>query len=243
MALLEGLAGVAAVSNWLRERFLEGVSGTHPVAVLPNCIDISDIPESPPDREPTILFAGRVVADKAPDAFVRACALALPRLPGWRAEVLGADRFGPDSPETPFLRALRPEAAAAGVVLAGWQPHAAILTAMARAAIVVVPSRWPEPFGLTALEAMGCGAALLCSMRGGLMEVAGDAAAPIDPDDPAAMAEAIVALANDPANRAALGAAGRARAALFDVAHAAAARAALHRDVLAAWSRRADDTI
>ena len=61
---------------------------------------------------------------------------------------------------------------------------------MARAAIVVVPSRWPEPFGLTALEAMACGAALLCSPRGGLPEAAGDAAQTIDPDDPAAMAAA-----------------------------------------------------
>ena len=37
------------------------------------------------------------------------------RLPGWRAEMIGADRFRADSPETPFIRALRPRAAAAGV--------------------------------------------------------------------------------------------------------------------------------
>ena len=49
-----------------------------------------------------MLFAGRVVSDKGADAFVQACAGALPRLPGWRAEMLGADRFGADSPETPF---------------------------------------------------------------------------------------------------------------------------------------------
>ena len=52
---------------------------------------------------------------------------------------------------------------------------------MARAAIVVVPSRWSEPFGLTALEALACGAALLCSPRGGLPEVYGQAAQRIDP--------------------------------------------------------------
>jgi glycosyltransferase involved in cell wall biosynthesis len=240
--LLDRLAGVATVSGWLRGRFLDGVSA-RPVAVLPNCIDIAETPPSPQEREPTILFAGRVVADKGADAFVRACARALPRLPGWRAEVLGADRFGPHSPDTPFLRALRPEAVAGGVALTGWRAHPEILAAMARAAIVVVPSRWPEPFGLTALEAMACGAALLCAPRGGLPEVTGDAAVAIDPDDPASLADAVVALAGDPARRAALGAAGRARAKQFDVAVASVALDALRRDVLAAWPRRASHPI
>jgi len=237
-ALLGRFGGVAAVSAYLRGRFLEGVAGDHAVAVLPNCIDLAEIPASPPERDDRILFAGRVVADKGVDSFVRACARALPHLPGWQAEVLGADRFGPDSRDTPFLRALRPEARAGGVALAGWRPHSDILAAMARAAIVVVPSRWPEPFGLTALEALACGASLLCSPRGGLPEVTADAAVPIDPDDPDALAAAIVALARDPGRRAALGAAGRARAETFDVGHAAATLDALRRDVLAAWSRR-----
>jgi glycosyltransferase involved in cell wall biosynthesis len=235
--LLSSVAAVTAVSGWVRDRFLEGVPGAGPVHLLANCIDIAEAPDPPAERDRTILFAGRVVADKGADVFVRACALALPRLPGWRAEILGADRFGPTSPDTPFLRALRPEATAGGVVLGGWRPHPGILAAMARAAMVVVPSRWPEPFGMTALEAMACGAPLLCSMRGGLAEVAGDAAVPIDPDDAESLAAALVALALDPERRAALGAAGRARAARFDVRHAAATLDALRRDVLAAWPR------
>ena len=103
---------------------------------------------------------------------------------------------------------------------------------MARAAIVIVPSRWPEPFGLTALEAMASGAALICSARGALPEVAGEAALYADPDDPDALAEAITLLARDPERRAALGAAGRERARRFDVGQAAAALRALRRAVL-----------
>lgn len=208
------------------------------MVVLPNCINSREIPPpAPPD--PAILFAGRVVADKGADVFVRACARALPSLPGWRAMLLGADRFGADSPDTKFLRALRPEAEAAGVAMTGWRPHADVLDAMSRAAIVVVPSRWPEPFGLTALEAMACGAAVLCSPRGGLPEVTGDAAVTIDPDDPDALAAAIIALARDPARRAALAEAGRARARRFDVIPAAAALAGLRQNIVAAWPRAA----
>ena len=101
--------------------------------------------------------------------------------------------------------------------------------AMARAAIVVVPSRWPEPFGLVALEALASGAALICSPRGGLPEVAGDAAIYADPDRPAEIAAAIRTLASDEGRRAALAEAGRERAQQFDVPAIAARLAALRR--------------
>ncbi len=228
LTLASRLAGVVAVSAWLRGRFGEGAS------VLPNCIDLRAIPPSPEPRERAILFTGRIVADKGADSFAAACALALPQLPGWRAEMIGADRFGADSPDTPFLRRLRPVAASAGVRLHGWQPHDAVLAAMARAAIVVVPSRWPEPFGLTALEAMACGAALLYAPRGGLPEVAGSVGIPVDPENVPELAAAMVALALDPDRRAALGQAGRRRAAQFDVAVMAARLDALRDATLSA---------
>ncbi len=234
-ALLDRLARVVTVSAWLRSRLLHGVrSPARPPVVLANCLELAALPPRAPPagRAPLLLFAGRVVRDKGADAFVEACAHALPRLPGWRAEMIGADRFSHASPETPFLRRLRPRAAAAGVALAGYRPHATVLEAMAAAAIVAVPSRWPEPFGLTALEAMASGAALICSDRGALPEIAGGAALIADPDDPAALADAFCTLAADPARRQALAEAGLVRARRFDVAHAAAALDALRTELL-----------
>jgi glycosyltransferase involved in cell wall biosynthesis len=199
--------------------------------VIHNGIDHSKIP-GPFPRQKLILFAGRMTPEKGADAFVAACARVLPRLPGWRAEMIGADSLGAGSRETDFLTALRPRASAAGIGLLGYLPHEAVLEAMARAAIVVVPSRWEEPFGLTALEAMGCGAALECSMRGGLAELAGGACLQIDPDRVDEMAERLFRLAQDPAERARLGAAGRARSAWFDATRAAGAYDRLRRAVL-----------
>jgi UDP-glucose:(glucosyl)LPS alpha-1,2-glucosyltransferase len=233
--LLSRLAGVVTVSDYLRRRLLDGVAAppTTPV-VLPNCIDLSALPP-PRQRERVILFVGRVVPEKAPDAFVAACAIALPRLPGWRAEIIGADRSRIDSPDTRFVRGVRDAAGAAGVTLLGYRDHPDVLAALAGAFIVVVPSRWQEPFGLTALEAMASGAALICSPRGGLPEVAGDAALYADPDDPSALADAILALAGDETRRDGLAASGRARARMFDLPPTLASLASLRHAILATF--------
>ncbi len=219
-ALIARLAGVIVASSFLRARFLEGLppDAATRVCVVPNCLDLAALPQAAQTRAPEILYVGRVVADKGVDGFAAACASALPRLPGWRASIIGADRFGAGSPETPFLRAIRAQAARAGIVMQGYRTHDQVLAAMAQAAIIAVPSRWAEPFGLTAIEAMASGAALMTTRRGALPDLAGDAAVYIDPDDPDGMAAAMVALANDPERRAALAAHGRAAVRRFDCA-------------------------
>ena len=207
-ALLGRLAMVVCSSGYLRGRLLEGVGAParEPV-VLHNWLDLTEVPESPGERERVILFAGRVVRDKGVDTFVAACGAALADLPGWRAVMIGADGFGPHAPETPWLRTLRPLAAAAGVEMWGYRPHGEVMAAMARAAIIVVPSRWPEVFGAAGVA--------------------------IDPEDAPALAAVIRELAGNPGRMAALGAAGRARAKLFDLGPAARRLDGLRRQVLA----------
>jgi len=138
--------------------------------------------------------------------------------------------FGvPGAAENAYPIYTRAEALAVRDRMTGYLDHPLVLEAMTRAAMVIVPSRWNEPFGLTALEAMACGAPLIVSPRGGLPEVAGDAAIYADPDKPGDIAAAILALAADPNRRDALSAAGRQRASGFDTPIAAARLASLRR--------------
>ncbi len=232
---LRRLARVVAVSPYVGGRLTEGVADWRPPPVVqPNCIDLSAMPPPVPQdrRDRLIVFAGRLVPEKGADRFVAACARALPGLPGWRAEVIGARRLQPDGMGGAYSATLARTAAAAGVAMAGHQPHGEVLAAMARAALVVVPSRWPEPFGLTALEAMAGGAALICSPRGNLPALVGDAAVLVDPDDAGALADAITTLAHDEPRRAALGAAGLERARAFDIGVGTAALDRLRREIL-----------
>ncbi len=64
----------------------------------------------------------------------------------------------------------------------------------------IFPSTF-EGFGLPVLEAMQCGAPVICSNTSSLPEVAGDAAIMIDPKDEVALAEAITSLLTNPARR------------------------------------------
>jgi UDP-glucose:(glucosyl)LPS alpha-1,2-glucosyltransferase len=72
-----------------------------------------------------------------------------------------------------------------------------------------------------ALEALANGAALICSTRGALAEVAADAAFYVDPEDVAALEQAIVDLANAPQRRGVMASMGRARARGFSAGKAA----------------------
>ena len=80
------------------------------------------------------------------------------------------------------------------------------------AACLVLPSH-NEGFGLPVLEAMGRGVAVASSSAAALPEVGGDGVAYFEPDRPDQIAEVLRALLVDPARRAELADAGRARAA------------------------------
>jgi glycosyltransferase involved in cell wall biosynthesis len=45
---------------------------------------------------------------------------------------------------------------------------------MARAAVVLCPARWDEPFGMAAAEAQACGTPVVAFKRGGLGEMIAD---------------------------------------------------------------------
>jgi len=227
--LFSRVARIVTISEWLRDRYLEGMEPPARMPlVVPPCVDIASLPASvngldqagiPAAKRRTrlVLFAGRLVPEKGAEQFVSACTFALASLPGWRAEIIGAAEHTVKAAETAFVQLLQATAEPANIAMMGFRDHPDVLAAMARAAIVVIPSLTPEPGGRVALEAMANGAALICSPGGALAEIAGEAAVYADPNQPAELPQAIRSLGGDPRRLAALGEAGRRRAAQYDL--------------------------
>lgn len=103
-------------------------------------------------------------------------------------------------PGVPIVRLVAPPDAELGALMAG-------------AAAFCLPSL-SEGFGLTALEAMACGAPVVASDRGALPEVVGEAGLLVAPE-PAAIEEALARVLTDSALADRLRAAGHERAAAF----------------------------
>lgn len=93
----------------------------------------------------------------------------------------------------------------------------------------VFPSLY-EGFGLPVLEAMACGAAVICSDRSSLPEVAGDAALLVDPTREEALTAAMDRVLREPGLAEALRARGRMRARSFTWERTAQETLAVYRD-------------
>lgn len=98
---------------------------------------------------------------------------------------------------------------ASRIHMLGYQPDAADL--LTGADVAVVPSVWEEAFGLSAVEPMLRGVAVIASAVGGLREIVldGRTGLSVPPADERALADAIAALLDDPIERRRLAAAGR----------------------------------
>jgi len=104
-----------------------------------------------------------------------------------------------------------------GVYPTGAWPHRLVIAALRRSLFTVVPSLWPEPFGLVALETAAAGKPIVASDIGGLRDIVrdGETGLLVPPDDRPALGAAIQRLSTEAELRDRLGAAAKERAATF----------------------------
>ncbi len=131
---------------------------------------------------------------------------------------------------------LRKHVAELGIVgdvrLLGWVEQPMLEGLYAAAGCFAFPSLY-EGFGLPVLEAMARGVPVICSDRGSLAEVAGDAAIRVDPRSEAAIAAAIDRILGDQVEAERLRAAGAQQAARFSWAATAAGTLASYERTMA----------
>ena len=150
-------------------------------------------------EEVKVLFLGRIDPNKGPDLAVDAvAALRAEKLPVSITVAGGLWFYGHGNEMSdPFFRSLKAKMDAAGAEYLGHVTRARIPALVRRHDVACVLSRSNEPFGLTALEAMAGGCAVVASGRGGLPEACGGAALVADPDDLQSVIAALRSLVTD----------------------------------------------
>jgi glycosyltransferase involved in cell wall biosynthesis len=161
---------------------------------------------------PRLLVLGRLVERKGQEDAVRA----LPAVPDAELVVVGGPPAGEldTDPEVQRLRAIADALGVADRLVFTGAVARADVPAWIRSADVVLAVPWYEPFGITPLEAMACGRAVVATAVGGLVDtvVDGGTGVLVPPRDPAALGEALAALLADDGQRGRYGAAGVTRA-------------------------------
>ena len=155
------------------------------------------------------IFAGRIAPEKGLDVLVEAFRRVECARPG--AAALTVCGTGDSRTVMPIVRTTRAPELDGKVTWAGHLDD--ISAVIARADAGVVPSRAPEAFGLAALEFMAAGIPVIASEIGALPEVIGPDGILVSPEDPAALADAMLRLIDSPELCARLGEAGKRRAA------------------------------
>jgi glycosyltransferase involved in cell wall biosynthesis len=104
-----------------------------------------------------------------------------------------------------------------GVTVLGPWPQELVMEAVRRCLFAVVPSIWPEPFGLVALEAAAAGKPVVASRIGGLLDIVidGETGLLVAPGDPESLRAGLAQLIADPGLREGLGAGASRRAESF----------------------------
>lgn len=182
------VAGTVAISEAIRKE-------TGGDLVLPNPYQDMIFREDPrSERDRDLMFVGRLVSDKGADLVIQALVLLAQRglKPG--LTIVG------EGPEAGFLRSLVSESSLENqIVFCGKKSGPELAALLRRHRMLIVPSRWEEPFGIVALEGIACGCVVIASSGGGLPESIGPCGLLFENGYPEMLADQLERLLGDPA--------------------------------------------
>jgi glycosyltransferase involved in cell wall biosynthesis len=136
-------------------------------AVVPNGLDPEGYPLPTEPRGEELLFLGRAARDKGPDL-----AIEVARRTGRRL-VMAVKIEEPE--ERAYWRdVVEPRLGDADVRVVRDADHATKVGLLRHAHAVVLPLRWPEPFGMVMIEAAACGTPVVVFDRGAASEIVRD---------------------------------------------------------------------
>ncbi len=137
-------------------------------------------------REKDLVFLGRLVSDKGADLLLEAVKLLREGGLAPGLTIIGS------GPEEAALKALAQTLGVAEQIdFVGPKSGAELARILNAHRVMVVPSRWAEPFGIVALEGIACGCVAVGSQEGGLPDAIGPCGATLPNGNAPALAAAI----------------------------------------------------
>ena len=161
LKILNSVDKLIFVSEWVRNRFFLDIDKklqTKTEVVYPS-VNV----QRPVKKKKNIIFVGRLNHSKGYDLFKEAIIKILDEFPLWKSYSVGDEDRRTIYISHPRHKEL------------GFINHKNTLKMLNESEIAVVPSKWDEPFGRTALEASSRGCATIISNKGGLMETTDNA--------------------------------------------------------------------
>lgn len=198
-----------AISPYLAEKYVQYGFPKEAMAVVPIVFTFEAAARRAPSGEVGILYVGRFSYEKGGDTLIEA--LSLLKDEKWHARIVGDGPLRHD-----FEKFIKGESLGNRVELVPWLSRQDLAHEYASADILAVPSRVPEPFGITIVEAMAHGVPVVVPRYGGAAWVAGGAGIEFKNGDAISLSEALRKLITDPLLCAELGKRGKTEVARFD---------------------------
>lgn len=157
----------------------------------------TDVPASQiqrqPQSQPLFVYVGRLDVEKGVDTLLRAFAVCHAQQPGTRLRIIGQGVLRPNLESLAASLGIL-----AGVTFTGWKDPGEVDAELGEAWALVAPSRWPEPFGLVALEAIFRGVPAVVPEFGGMAEIVehGVTGLVFPPNDVATLSQCLLDIAS-----------------------------------------------
>ena len=154
--ILKNVEKIIFVSRWVRDRFFLNLDPK--LRAKTEIIYPSVNKNKAKKKNKYITFVGRLNHSKGYDIFQKSIQKILDEFPDWKSLSVGDEERRSIYIDHNQHKEL------------GFLNHKKTIDILSKSEIAVVPSRWDEPFGRTALEASSNGCATIISNKGGLIE-------------------------------------------------------------------------
>ena len=214
--VFSSISRIITVSDYIKDR-VATIAQSDKVMTVYNGIDLTQFQRHETsfvtrksigfsDSDFVLVYSGRLNHNKGISELIDAMLL-LKSQPQIKLLILGSTFFADASGEDSFVRSLKEKAMPIQerLTFTGFIPYQQMPEYLQLADAGVIPSIWPEPFGLTVIEAQAMGLPTIASRQGGIPEIISEENAVIVPtghDYATQLANAILHLYQSPRQRA-----------------------------------------